>query len=292
MKKEAPTALLPLFGTNRTNAEHPAQFLKDCDWIGVPFAGGFCEVRHFKARTIVCNDLNRHAINLARVARLRAKDLIEELNNTMFSADDLAEAQKFCLDIEKKRNQPLLFIDGSACDVIALVDNFEWARHYFVASWMARNGTAGTDGEFSAGLSVRWDAGGGDSVVRFRGAAEALADWHNVFQRCTFLCMDALDFVKIAPPKKSGMKDAQGHGLYVDPPWPDDGARYKHKFTVEIQRELARLLALYKKTRVVVRYGDHPLIRELYPEDRWDWNMLDGRTQANNVKREVLLVNR
>jgi hypothetical protein len=43
-------------------------------------------------------------------------------------------------------------------------------------------------------------------------------------------------------------------------------------------------------TRVVCRFYDHPLIRELYGADRWTWLQLDGRTQANYGAPEVLLV--
>ena len=52
------------------------------------------------------------------------------------------------------------------------------------------------------------------------------------------------------------------------------------------------MLGEYRETRVVVRYGDHALIRELYPHEKWVWHELTGRTSANKGKAEVLLVNR
>jgi DNA adenine methylase len=43
----------------------------------------------------------------------------------------------------------------------------------------------------------------------------------------------------------------------------------------------------------VIRYYDHPLVRELYPEREWAWHHPEGgRTQANKAAPEVLLVNR
>lgn len=87
-------------------------------------------------------------------------------------------------------------------------------------------------------------------------------------------------------------RDEEGIGLYIDAPWPDDGDKYRHKFTNDDQRRLATKLSAFEKTRVVIRYGDHPLIRELYPEGlRWTWRLIAGRTQTNAPKREVLIMN-
>jgi len=83
-----------------------------------------------------------------------------------------------------------------------------------------------------------------------------------------------------------------GHGIFADPPWPHDGNQYKYKFTEQEQRKLAQVLGCFGQARVVVRYGDHPMIRELYPESRWHWQRFTGRTAANKAKTEVLLVNR
>jgi DNA-directed RNA polymerase specialized sigma24 family protein len=131
---------------------------------------------------------------------------------------------------------------------------------------------------------VRWDAGGGDSCVRFRSATESLREWQSILARCTFTCMDAFHFL-------DQVKDADGHGLYCDPPWPTDRFAYKHKFTEKDQRRLASKLSTYQKTKVVLRYGDHPLIRELYQPPHWTWREVTGRMQTNEAKREVLLMN-
>ena len=168
-----------------------------------------------------------------------------------------------------------------------MLRNFEmnsiWAYHYFVCAWMSRNGTAGTKNEFDAGISIRRKDGGGSSAVRFRNATKALDDWGVIMRRCEFVCEDCFEFL-------SRCHDLPKHGIYSDPPWPDDGASYKHGFTEEDQEDWANRLLKFKKSRVVVRFGDHPLIRKLYPESEWTWNEYDGRDQHNKGKREVLLV--
>ncbi len=265
-------ALIPVYGSNRMNASRVGELLKGCSFVGIPFAGGLCEVPHIEARTVVANDLNRAAMNLASVVsheRLGDK-FRKQMNGLAFHPDTLATAQTICRDRETTGVQRTF--------------DFPWAASYFICAWMARNGTAGTDGEFKAGLSIRWEAGGGDSVVRFRNATEALADWHDTLKRCTFQTLDAFDFL-------AKCQDRKGHGYYCDPPWPDDGDGYKHKFDWVEQRRLAKVLSKYHHARVVLRYGDHSLIRELYPESDWTWVRFDGRTQTNASKREVLIVN-
>lgn len=64
MKRPKGSAIAPWYGSNRTLAENAGKSLDDCNWIGVPFAGGMCEIIHFKARSIVVNDLHSHIFNL------------------------------------------------------------------------------------------------------------------------------------------------------------------------------------------------------------------------------------
>lgn len=269
------TALVDRFGSNRMHADMPAALLRTCkpriSCVNVPFAGGMCEIAHFEANVINVNDLDLHVINLANVVRDRRAELVERLDATPFHPEMLKQAQECC----RKNGQ-------SYCNP----NPFDWAYHYFVASWMTRGGKMGTKGEFEQGLSVRWKAGGGDSVVRFRSATEGIAEWQQVMRKCTFHTLDCFDF--LGECKK---RDIAENAVYADPPWPDDGDNYTHKFTDAMQRRLAGVLTSFEKARVVVRYGDHPLIRELYPEDRWTWRRLTSRTQANKDKAEVLLTN-
>lgn len=266
------TALVPWYGSNRTLAENVGAALAGCEWVAVPFAGGMCELGHITARTMVVSDAHRHVINLAKVLT-HWKDgakLIRFLRRRLFHEDTLADCQRMCAAIESRG-----FITNG--------DLIEWAASYFVVAWMGRNGTAGTPGEFKAGLSVRWDAGGGDSAVRFRSAVEALRDWRAIFPRCTFLVRDVFDLLR-------DVQDEPGHGVYCDPPFPGPGDKYTHPFGKEKQARLADELASFKASRVVCRFYDHPLIRELYSESEWKWHRFEGRKQSNEVGPEVLLV--
>lgn len=270
------STLVPWYGSGRTNAHIVGAQLAGCSWVGVPFAGGMSEVGHITARTVVVGDKHRHLINLANVLRCHefGAELIRDLRRVPFHEDALRHAQERCRWFEER-----------GWDLSVTTEfSYEAALNYFVCAWMGRSGVAGTDGEFRGGLAVRWDAGGGDSATRFRSAVEGLRDWRRVFPRCTFVVRDCFEFL-------ADVKDEPGVGLYCDPPWPKDGDKYVHKFTEQQQRDLAAALTRYTRARVVVRYGDHPLIRELYPEPHWRWLPVTGRTQAHTKKAEVLLVN-
>lgn len=266
-------ALAPWFGSNRLLAENVGRALDNCSWVGVPFAGGMSELAHIKARTMAVNDLHSHVVNLAAVvADPKLKDeLVERLEGKPFHPKELHWAQCKC---------ETRWAAGT-CDPDEPI--LEWAVDYFVCAWMSRNGTAGTDGEFRAGLSMRWEAGGGDSAVRFRNAAQSLTDWHAVMRRCTFTALDVFAFL-------AKCLDKAGHGLYLDPPFPGPGDGYKHKFTEREHRDLAEWLACPKQCRLVCRFYDVPLIRELYPEPVWTWHHLTGRKQTNDAAPEVLIV--
>lgn len=276
-------ALAPWLGSNRMLADTVGARLKGCDWVGIPFSGGLCELPYIDCRAGVANDLHRHIINLARVVRdpKQYARLVEKLDAAIFHPDELAESQRYCRAVEAEVESVGMF-GPSGLTMTPLV---EWAYCYFVSVWMARSSAAGTSSEFSGSLSTRWNANGGGSNTRFRGAAKALAAWHQVFQRWEFETLDCFAFL-------AKIKDALRQGIYADAPWPVLGDNYKHRFTESMQRRLAIVLGVYTKTRVVVRFGDHPLIREIYPESHWDYILQDSRNQGNNLVSEILLINR
>jgi site-specific DNA-adenine methylase len=84
--------------------------------------------------------------------------------------------------------------------------------------------------------------------------------------------------------------DNEGCGLYCDPPWVGAGRNYLHEFAEQDHRDLAALLSRFTLTTVVVRYGDAPLIRDLYR----GWHIVDAesRDQCNAVKAELWITNR
>jgi site-specific DNA-adenine methylase len=245
-----------------------AKELRGCKWVGLPFAGGMAELAHIKASTIVVSDLHRHVINLARCIKddgLRAT-LATRVSDQAFHDDELADAQNLC-----RRCQP-----GEMPDV-------EMAVAYFTTCWMGRSHKSGIDDEFNGKLSIRWNANGGDSNKRYRSAVASLEAWGEIMRRCNFAVMDVFAFLERC-------EDSAGHGIYCDPPFPGPGDRYKHHFSEEQHRRLSLRLVEFNKTRVVCRFYDHPLIRELYPPTFWRWRLLEGRTQANSKSPEVLLI--
>lgn len=254
-----------------------AEELRGCKWVGVPFAGGMCELAHIQASTIVVGDLHRHVMNLACCLAVKegASQLATSLSELPFHPDALKYAQSVCEEMERggfdfarKDSEP----------------SQRWAVNYFLSQWMGRSGKAGTEGEFSGKLPVRWNANGGDSNTRFRSAVASLEAWGAIMRRCNFVVLDVFEFLE-------RFDDQPGHGLYCDPPFPGPGDDYKHKFTIEQHRRLAKRLAAVTKGRVVCRFYDHSLIRELYPEGRWTWRRQIGRTQANKESPEVLILN-
>lgn len=260
-------AIAPWFGAARMIAESVGEELRGLRWVGVPFAGGMSELAHITAPTLVVSDLHRHVVNLASVVATRRRELATRLQRLPFHPEILTNAQTFC-----KSNEP----NG--------LDDIDAAAHYFVCVWMGRSHKAGTVDEFNGGLSRRWNGNGGDSNTRYRSALRSLAAWERVMRRCSFDTMDCFEFLQAC-------KDESCHGLYVDAPWPDDGKKYRHTFTETQHRQLAMALRSFTKMRIVVRFGDHPLIRELYPEHYFTWRRLTSRTQANKDKAEALIIN-
>ncbi len=276
MKTVAPkiSAIAPWFGSNRLLAHRVGELLKGCRWVGVPFAGGMCELQHITANILAVNDLHRHVINLAEVIRDDRERLQQYLDALPFHPDQLTDAQERCKAAEANG-----YLFPAKEDT-----NFRWAAAYFVCSWMSRSASAGKKDEFNGGLSVRWIPSGGDSVVRFRNATESLTEWQRIMRLCTFTAIDFFQFMR-------KVVDSPESGVYCDPPFPGPGDAYKFKFGEEELRRMAVVLDSFTTARVVVRFYDHPLIRELYPEDRWTWHHpVGGKTQTNEKAPEVLLV--
>ena len=266
----AVSALIPWYGSDRMIVDGVGEQLVDCEWVGIPCAGGMAAAKKLKARTIVINDVHRHSINLGRVIQNKElKDrLLADVSCLPFHPDVLTEAQRKAADFSMKL--------GDA-------PNYEAGLNYFIAVWMGRSATAGTPGELRGKLALRWNAGGGDSAVRFRSGIEAIEAFYEVFLTATFSTLDIFEFLEMVHDKKR-------HGLYVDPPWPGPGDKYRHTFPEADHVRLSLRLLEFDNVRVVVRYGDHPKIRELYPETRWKRVVTTGRDQANGDKPEFLLV--
>lgn len=289
MNEPIVNTVAPWFGSNRTLAHAVGEALRGCSWVGVVFAGGMTELRHIDARTILVNDLHGNIVNLARVMAdpKLGPQLYRRLRRRPFHPRVLETAQARCVEASGGESAQGLF----GGDARPWDDMLERAVEYFTAVWMGRSAKAGTDDEFSGGLAVRWNAGGGDSAVRYQNATASIPAWRRVLRGCTFTEMDCFDFIDRAEKAFEDSESDDIHGLYLDPPFPDAGDPYLHKFTPAMHRRLAeRVTALHPSMTVVCRFYDHPLVRELYPESRWGWLRMKGRDMANQTKPEVLLI--
>lgn len=267
------TALAGWLGSNRMLAKHVGEVLDGCYWVGIPFAGSMSEVPHIKASSILVNDKHRHIINLARCVADKSLrlQLVRQLRRKAFHPDELAAAQRFC-----KENEPAATADMAA------------AENYFVCCWMGRASKAGTDDEFNGRTSTRWSASGGSSVTRYFTAIRSLALFAKSLRRCAFETMDAFDFI-------GRCEDLPKNGIYCDPPFPVAGRRYLHNAGQTETEEttwhtrLRDALVRFEETRIVCRFYDHPLIRDLYGSG-WEWRALaGGKKQTNGDAPEVLV---
>lgn len=272
-------ALVQVYGSNRLLSDKVGELLKGCKWVGIPFAGGLSELPAIKARTVVAGDLHGGIVNLARaVADPEIGPLLQaSLGGLTFSELELCAAQRRLAEREEAGRQVDWMIGGEP--------DLDWARDQFVAAWMARAGTAGTKSELRATLSIRWNAGGGDSVRRWRNAVAGLSAWTAMMvDRVTVVCMDAFAFLQKC-------KDEPGHGVYADPPFICGGGPYKHGFSAAEHARLAEVLGGYRQATVVVRAYDDPRVREMYPRSAWRWVELSGKKNTNEDSLECLLVN-
>ena len=132
--------------------------------------------------------------------------------------------------------------------------------------------------------SVRRTANGGTNATRIRAAANDLDEWAKHFERCEW---QQLDFRELHPQ----VADRPDCGLYDDPPWVGAGRNYLYGFTEQDHRDLATEHHRFREATVVVRYGDDPLIRELYADPRWSFIEASSRTQANTQVGEIWITN-
>jgi len=268
MTKNSPKKVVPWFGSNTKLAPLIGEMFGPLRWAGVPFCGGCAEMKHIEAKIGVANDLYGRAINLYRVIAnpLLLDELINRLVAQPYHSACLKEAQDSC-EYQATGKTPV-----------------ERAVDYFTTAWMGRKGGAGTNAAFRGALAVRWTSDGGDPVMEYNNAVEALSFWHSLFRTWAFLSIDAFVFI-------DKVKDQRGHGLYIDAPWPEVGNGYTFGFDEDDHTRLALALRRFKKTKVLIRFGDHPLIRKLYPESKWRWRVMDSKNQGHKTISDVLISN-
>lgn len=292
------TRFVSWFGANAAHADKPAQILSECDWVFIPFAGSMCEIPHFKPRVqIMASDTHRELIILAdAIKEPHTKMLLgERLSRKLFHPESLEKAQAVLREARAAEtgDGQGLFANTTQRTYAAI----EVAEAFFVIAWMGRSAVVGTNGDENVGLALRYDGGGGDPVKRYHAAVESLDAWHEQMRRCSFSTDDVFDVIarvrtKVSSASFNPRKHGNVIGFYCDPPWIDQGDGYLKKFSIADQERLARELGAMPHVHVCMRFGDHPKIRELYPDSTWQWEHVAGRDQHREKVREVFLTKR
>jgi DNA adenine methylase len=277
------SSIAPWFGGKRTMApeivrqlgSHKYYFEGCCGSMAVLLAK---EPSHHET---VC-DLHGALTNLAWVVQRRdmAVDLFERLQRVLYVDEIFDRSKAWLADFEA---------------VPATADpHLEWAYHYFIASWMGRNGVAGT-ASVNYHLATRWTAGGGSGPLRFRNASESIPAWCDRLRNVLILREDLFEVL----PK---IEDAPGTSIYIDPPylpWSMSGsARYLFDFPAERHAKLAEVARTFKKARIVLSYYDAPQLHELYA----GWTFIDcsrhkhlhvqnKRGSTRSAAPEILIIN-
>lgn len=260
MKIKAPA---PWFGGKRTLAPTIVQELGAHTSYFEPFCG--CAAVLFAkavSKNETVNDLHWDLTNL-----------IEVLASDVFAPQLYVSVQKAVVSD--------VLLERATEELAKPIDHCERntrAYWYFVVSWMARNGLAGTS-ETNYQLAARWTAGGGSPAVRFRSAVDSIPAWHERLRNVVVLNRDAFAII----PK---FEDAEHVAIYVDPPYPKEtrssqsknstkghSGRYLHEFDDEGEpllggqddhARLADMLREFKHARIVVSSYDCERIRRLY----------------------------
>jgi DNA adenine methylase len=272
--------IAPWFGSKRTMAplivqqlgKHNYYFGLCCGSLSVEFAK---EKAHHET---VC-DLHGDLMNLAWILQdeTAAVNLFNRCQVTCFD-DELY--RRSCEWLEGK--QPWRWENS--------LPSLDWAYHYFVASWMGRNGVAGTE-RINYQIATRWTAGGGSGPLRFHSAVDSIPAWCERLRNIHVLKRDVFEVL----PR---IEDAELVSIYIDPPYIEEGDKYLHGFEADQHVRLAVELNRFEKARVVVSYYDHAAFPELYE----GWTKLDcsrakhlsnqnRRGQVRETAPEVLLIN-
>ena len=274
-------AIAPWFGGKRTMAPAIVQELGKHGQYFEPFCGSMAVLfAKQPSQKETVNDLHGDLINLACVIQSRpsAEILYERLERTLMSEGLLREAQAMLKD-------PEFVVEPSAVSLTP--DHVNRAYWYFLASWMGRNGTAGT-ARLDYQIAVRWTKGGGSPTVRFRNAVESIPWWHERLRNVVILQRDAFAIL-------DRFEDCAATAIYVDAPYTAEsrskgairngrGGKYLHEFNhadtlleQDDHARLAEILRGYRKARIVVSYYDTPRIRELYD----GWTFVDHTRQKH-----------
>lgn len=252
-------ALAPWFGGKRTLAPRIAAELGEHRAYWEPFCGSMAVLlAKPQARREMVNDLHGDLINLAMVVRHEhlGPTLFRMLRRTLFHEDMAARAVHELEHWWGAHVQDPPEAGIGKFDAMGIGPDTERAYWYFVASWMGRNGFAGTVGGES-GFCLRYTASGGDPVVRWRAAVNSIPAWRRRLAGVTITRRGGMEMLEKIP-------DREGAAVYIDPPYIEKSAAYVFDFGGDQHERLRDLVRGFRKARVVVSYYDCPEVRALY----------------------------
>ena len=273
-------AIAPWFGGKRTLAPWIVTELGDHRAYWEPFCGSMAVLlAKPPCRMETVNDLHADLINLARVIRDRqlGPRLYRILRRSLMTEDFLLESGGVIRQVEK--------------DGLAGIDPVTRAYHYFVTSWMGRNGLAGSPTYNTGTLCVRYTTNGGHAATRWRNAIASIPAWRRRLSDVTILRRDGFEVL-------DRIEDAEGTAIYIDPPYFKKGGKYLHDFEPGDHDRLAAGVAHFKRARVVISYYEHPELDRLYKgwtrlQKQVTRSLSNGGQRGRNVNKvtEVLLIN-
>lgn len=244
-------AIVPWFGSKRVLAPRIVEQLGPHRAYWEPFCGSmavFLAKKECSSETV--NDLHGDLINLARVIRDRhyGPRLYRHLRRTLVAEELFGEAEAA--------------IYGNTIEVGEADDarlDFARACDFFLATWLGRNGVAGTTkGTCGKQFCVRYTKNGGHQGTRFNSAVTSIPHWRRRLRELCILRRDGFELL-------ARIDDQAGTAIYVDPPYLEKKAAYVHDFRPKDHERLAGELRRFRAARVVVSYYEHPELARLYP---------------------------
>lgn len=233
------TGIVPWFGAKRTLAPIIVEEIGKHSTYWEPMCGSMAVLMAkppVKLETV--NDLHGDLINLARVVQSTdAAMLYRRMRRVILH-------EEFVDDCKQKMAMP--FTDG-----------LDRAFHFFVISWITRNGIGGTR-DSNQNFCRRFTSNGGGPATRLASAVESIPAWRRRMRGVQILRMNAFEMLERVEDKAGGV-------IYADPPYLVKGAKYVHDFDWLAHRRLAKLLHRFQKTRVIVSYYEHPDLAAIYP---------------------------
>lgn len=310
-------AIAPWFGGKRTLAPAIVRQLGKHTQYFEPCCGSMAVLLAKKpSQKETVNDMHGDLINLSRTVQCEdsAVALYNKLQTTPFSEDLLQ-----CARVQLEGESVLTEILSERLATSHSVDRAYW---YFLASWMGRNGTAGTE-RVDYQIAVRWTKNGGSPTVRFRNAVESIPEWHRRLLNVVILNRDMFRFI-------DRFEDVPGTAIYLDPPYMREtrsngnpkaggGGRYLHDFDDldtkpksaggslfgnddegedDKHNQLAGILSQYRNARIVISYYDCERVRSLYKGWTFVEHSMNKQLHAQNGRGarqkeapEVLIIN-